>query len=594
MRLLIRFVFIVLLLPSWAHALACVTTATGNWSTTGTWTSCGGGVPGDGDTAEIDHNVTVTSNTTVGTDGALNTDAIRIDAGSLTVNTGVVLTVKGSINVYNNDFLVNGTAQIDFLVTNNQRIYLGDNYQGSARMIVTGTSVASPATISVNAGSTGTVTIDSRDNAEHPEYFDARYVSFEGLGSSSVRALDLTSNYTGDLFRIRDSIFDGCGAVYNTFDPDPALDWIIQRVTFRNGTDATNDVRTTINTDKGVGVGTWLFDNNVVEGHTRFYSGRDLTITNNLFYGDVDSLATTGDTWDSFSGNLIRSTSGSGYTYAGDTTNNYFFMNNSAQTNPHYFQTALNVDTTHDGNVIEFDGADDQGDGYLIHAPGSAATVTIQNNLFLCGTSTNGIGTLFSALGGTNVTIAANHNTWCVGSQGTAVGETYAGRTGLVSSFQSNIGWNQAASAGYLMFDSGADDNISDLISSSNFDFNLRYNLLGVESNLEFSAGTPNSNGWNEDPQFVDDTRDLADWDSSLGGLGTAANALDELRLRNDSSWDSNYNIAALVTYVKGGFAVQNSNLEDAGHDSVTVGCCGFQAASSGGSGRSLLMGIGQ
>lgn len=144
------------------------------------------------------------------------------------------------------------------------------------------------------------------------------------------------------------------------------------------------------------------------------------------------------------------------------------------------------------------------------------------------------------------------------------------------------------------MFDSGADDNISDLVSATNFDYNVAYNLLGVESNLEFSAGTPNSNGFTSDPQFVDDTRNLAAWDTSLGGNGTVANALTELRLRNETGYDTNYVISDLVTWVKGGFAVQNADLEDAGHDSVTIGCCGYTAASSGPpSGGASLLGVG-
>lgn len=564
-----------------AHALACNSQADGDWNNAATWTSCGGGTPGDGDTAEIDHNVTITANVTVGADGSTYDYAIITDVGStLTVNDGVVVTVKGGVYIYDGTFTMNGASQLDFLITNNQQIYLGDNYQGSAKFIINGTSKAARATLSVNASSTGAMRVYCRINNEHPEYIDWEFVQVDDFGSSSIDAFDCTANYTGDLISLIDVIWDGSGRVFNTYDPQPNFDFIIQRNTFRNCANSSGVCyRSTFNTDKGAGTGTWLFDSNVVEGIARFYEGRDLTITNNIFHGDVQTTSSSGDTWADFSGNFIRSTTGAGNAFPGDTTDNYFFLNNSSQTNPHYFQT-IGPTSTHDGNVIEFDGADDQGDVFLIHAPGSAATITLQNNLILCGTSTNSAGTLFSALAGSNATIVANHNTFCVGSQGAAVSESYSGHSGLVSSFQSNIGWNQAASAGYLMFDSGADDNVSDLISATNFDYNVAFNLTGVENNLEFSAGTPNTNGWTADPQFVDDTRNLADWDSSLGGAGTAANALTELLLLNDSSWDSNYNIGALVTYVKNGFQVQNADLDDAGHDSQDVGCCGYLAPS--------------
>lgn len=573
-----------------AHAATCTTAQDGPWSTAATWTSCGGGVPGDGDYIDsIEHNVTLTGDATIGDDPAADTPVLYIaSGGSLTIQAGVTLTLKGSLNVWEGTLTNNGT--IDFLITTaNQRILTGDNYHANCTVNIKGTSTSARAVVSNNASSTKVARLVGKPNNGSNEFWDVEFAEFDGLGSSTIDAFDSAANETlaaevhqDDQVSFIDVIWDGCGRVFNTYDPNPNLDFIFQRNTFRNCTNSSGVCyRSTLNTDKGAGTGTWLFDNNVVEGLAHFYSGRDYTITNNLFYGDVDALATTGDSWAEFSGNLIRSTTGSGYTFPGSTTDNYFFLNNSSATNPHYFQTALNIATTHDGNIIEFDGADDQGDGFLIHAPGSSTTITLQNNLFLCGTSTNGIGTLFSALAGSNATIVANHNTWCVGSQGAAVGETYAGHSGMLSSFQSNIGWNQAASSGYLVYDSGADDSVSDLVSSSNFDYNVAYNLTGVENNLEFSSGTPNANGFTADPDFVDPTRNIADWDGSLGGAGTAANALTELLLRNDSSWDTNYNIADLVTYVKAGFAVQEATYEDAGHDAVTPGCCGFAAGSS-------------
>src|SRR3954466_15793050 len=48
--------------PAARAASACVSAATGNWTTPGTWTSCAGSFPGAGDSATIQggHNVTVT------------------------------------------------------------------------------------------------------------------------------------------------------------------------------------------------------------------------------------------------------------------------------------------------------------------------------------------------------------------------------------------------------------------------------------------------------------------------------------------------------------------------------------------------------
>jgi len=69
----------------------------------------------------------------------------------------------------------------------------------------------------------------------------------------------------------------------------------------------------------------------------------------------------------------------------------------------------------------------------------------------------------------------------------------------------------------------------------------------------------------NADPDFVDSARDLAAWDTALGGAGTAANALTELRKRNSAGYDTDYNVAALVAWVKEGFGPTNSLLRAAG-----------------------------
>jgi hypothetical protein len=93
--------------------------ADGNWNSTSSWT--GGVVPGDGDTVTITHNITVTADATVGNspaDTAGATPTLPVIAlqrnksgsfctdsenptvhGTLTVNSGVTFTVRGSVSV---------------------------------------------------------------------------------------------------------------------------------------------------------------------------------------------------------------------------------------------------------------------------------------------------------------------------------------------------------------------------------------------------------------------------------------------------------------------------------------------------------------
>ena len=77
--------------------------ANGNWSASGqtTWTQVG--VPGNGDTVTINHNITVDVNTTIGSSPATGgTAAIACDLSTnnpviLTVGTGNTLRVRGDI-----------------------------------------------------------------------------------------------------------------------------------------------------------------------------------------------------------------------------------------------------------------------------------------------------------------------------------------------------------------------------------------------------------------------------------------------------------------------------------------------------------------
>lgn len=79
---------------------------------------------------------------------------------------------------------------------------------------------------------------------------------------------------------------------------------------------------------------------------------------------------------------------------------------------------------------------------------------------------------------------------------------------------------------------------------------------------LEDAYGTPSAiaglgtNDVGADPLFSDKTRNLADWDDSLGGNGTAANAISEMLKKNGygGTFNTNYTVTALLAYVFAGF----------------------------------------
>ncbi len=80
------------------------------------------------------------------------------------------------------------------------------------------------------------------------------------------------------------------------------------------------------------------------------------------------------------------------------------------------------------------------------------------------------------------------------------------------------------------------------------------------------------------DPQFVDTTRTIASWDTSLGGPGTEANVWDQFSRRSGwgGTYDSNYTVANLLAYLQNGFKVKNASLNNAGHDGVTIGAMDY------------------
>jgi hypothetical protein len=134
-------------------------------------------------------------------------------------------------------------------------------------------------------------------------------------------------------------------------------------------------------------------------------------------------------------------------------------------------------------------------------------------------------------------------------------------------------------------------------VSPANADYNCGYNLAAGEADcgagygVGYAApmtGCPGTNDIDEDPAFVDPTRNIATWDASLGGPGTLANAVAELRKLNTPSHNANYTVAALLAWVKAGFAPTNVNLQNAGHDNVTIGAVEYATA-----GASAVPGVG-
>gem|GEM_PF-7006493 len=108
-------------------------------------------------------------------------------------------------------------------------------------------------------------------------------------------------------------------------------------------------------------------------------------------------------------------------------------------------------------------------------------------------------------------------------------------------------------------------------------DHNLYHSLArdGVDGNLGVHRARFTSNvdqrSLISNPRFFDPSRNLAAWDRSLGGPGTAEHAIQELKKRNDDTgFDSRYTVEWLTAWIARGYAVTDA--QALGDDGLPMG----------------------
>lgn len=413
------------------------------------------------------------------------------------------------------------------------------------------------------------------------DYGDLQYI-----GDASTPAFAPRPGFAGNIVFITNSLLDNCGTI-------DIADSLAGATTFQvnnnNATNCLDDFITmsqppaTLTTGTREIIGNYADQTIVTGGSTQDYGG--FTISGNVLLGTVFIADTPQPA--AFSGNLIVKSTQANHTVPASPLNNYFLQDGTVS-NPHFLSFGDKAGTfVYDGNIFETADSTANGDGILLPGGAAAKTVTVVRNVVLPNASGGISCTLVSALGSTSLTFSADHNTFktASGAVGIVGGETESGVADMCTSVRSNIGWHTSAT-GEIVAGSGAATPVDGYFTVA--DFNCGYDTTGDQiftdnyGQPDAKFGTaPGANDVNVDPQFVDATRDLAAWDASLGGAGTIANALAELAKMNTATWDTNYTPAALVTWVKAGFAPQNASLQDAGHDSVTIGAVEFVAPAS-------------
>jgi len=558
---------------------AYTTSQAGNWSSTSTWDDSG--PPGDGDTATVAHAVTVDTNTTVGTSPAAGNVVLTCTA-DLTIATGVQLTLRGDATLNNCGIIMASGSTLEFDSSQaaspgdqDYNILVGtDHNQNSAVVDINGTSGSRCTVQSNGSGGQGYFKNGGylRGCAVQADYTDFSYIG--NATNPSMRPW--ISSSAGKQFWLKHCTFDYCGdvggngsaTVYNT---NEYADYEVEDCNFANGV-GSYDLRFGQNAARDSG--TWSFQRNAFGLGPYMYGGSGCTFKDNVI-GD-SFIRGTGFVPTTFEGNFVYETGG-GPSANYDMTDCYFL--NTDSSNPHPLQSASEErSVTLDGLVIDVPNGDGQGDAIAGGAPSSAYTLTIKNCILLPTSDGEMSCTLVSLLGGANLTVSINH---CTSYGQVVVGETYNSHAGMVSSLKSNIFWGDGVETVYKIHNINGSPN-DDVVSAANADYNCGHEVTAGSEGGGYNTpmtGSPGSNDVDADPQFVADTRNIMTWDTALGGNGTTANAVAELMKLNTTGHDSNYTVSALLTWVKAGFKVQNSNLENAGHDSVTIGAMGYEAA---------------
>lgn len=549
-----------LLMPSIGWAAAFTSKATGNWSASGqtTWTQVG--VPGTGDTVTIQagHTVTVDVNTTIGNAPAADTCVVTVAAtGAITTNAGTTWTVRGGIC---NDGVItqNGNVAANGAVGQVYTWKIGTvNNSPNAHWVALGTS-GTHITLVV-AASSCIVRFDDGLGNLNTGYFDAQYLDITRLGDATRNAFAPNLANSTMKFSLQDGSCTTCGGIASPQSVADGATWRIKNFTF-----VTSAGGNVVYGGSGTyTTGTRLIDGSVFDTQVRFYSTAGLTVTNSLFNQFWDFTGTTVTLID---GNLIQMNDANPVSADFSVSNNYF-LKNGAIVNPHYLSLSGNASATVSGNVFEMpDGSNGAGDCILLVNTATTVSHTITHNIALPNGSGGDSGSPTSLLGGVNVTLAAfEHNTYYA-AQGLNIGETYAGRANVILSAKNNIAWHNTANTGYkVRYDPGTSiPGFTDYVTSANANNNGGFNLQAGSNakgydNMAFSSGSPGANDVvNVDPQFVNSSTGIKAWDASLGGPGTTANALAQLKLRNLSGYNSAYTIAALLTKIKADMAPRN------------------------------------
>ncbi len=566
---------------------AIASTQAGDWDLTSTWV--GGVKPVAGDTVTIDHAVTVDTTEVCGTSPSDTTVVLQLNA-DLTIADGGSLEVRGNLSQSSGDMIVSAGGILEFNATNatpsstTYKWQIGTAGSQGNKLICNGSS-GNRAIVRSNSGG-GNAFVEA-GVFTRSGWIEASFTDFTRMGDGTNDFIQPMLTGGGDQSWLLNCRLDACGRIKMNTAPNADSTFRFEDNNSLNSVGAGGQLISVYAFNGHTG-GTKSFLRNYcdIEAHLNHPNGYD--IQDNVFNDELTWNESSGAIG-SFERNLIRRTLATVISNYADVALDSYLLLDHTSANPqgltHASPNSGKV-YTHDGTIFEYAGTSTEGEMIVVPTASAAWTLKVLRCITIPNSDGSQIGKLVSALGDVNVTIEFENNTYKVtsassGDSGLVLGVTYAGQADMVSKFRSNLAWDDAAGGGFKVTDASA---TVGMITEALCDFNAGYNVsAGIEGNgydtdLVGTEGTDfGANDVNDiAPNFVDDTRDMAAWDSSLGGAGTRANAMVELAKLNLASHDAAYTPAALHAYVKAGFAPQASEYDGAAHDSGTIGAVAF------------------
>lgn len=563
----------------------------GNWNLTATWG--GNPVPVDGDTCTINHAITVSDAQVVGTSPATGgTDAIVFGtAGKLTIDNGGALKVRGPVTVgsattfaLRDVFVVNGILEIDASQAatpsaQEYEIRMANNNFSYTRTVIGATGI-----LRSNAGGgNGFFTTNGQARCNYLSTSTGAQITRIGDATNPAFAMSLGDNAESEL-TLAGTILDACGKISCGIIGAAAI------VSFTNTTwkNTVGDRTWEASAGLDAPTGTRVMTGCVHDVKCNLYGAKGMTIGGAtaadevIFDGGIECTASSN--WASMRSCFIREAANQTVASVpeGFSMVDCYLLNDYGGADPHFISDLVNSGTqtqTITRHVWETAGGGGaQGNGFLTSSPAAARTTTMRQVILLPdddGDASSNLVHHFSS--NTNHTVDAQFCT--VAWPGDGGGVNVTTNNARFSALKNNLFWKSSADAANFKVASAggtADDADSIFGGGANADYNGAWNSAAGSAlkgyDLDGWTVAPGANDVSGDPDFVDSTRKLSAWDTSLGGAGTRANARTEMKKRNEAGFNSAYSVRAAITYVESGFAPQNIAYRAASDGTSTIG----------------------